>query len=110
MASEELGESSATVRERVMRARQIASDRFKDFDWKLNSQIPPAQLRKRFAASREGMQFLNGELDKERISARGFHKVLRLAWSLADSAGNSIPNKDDVVSAYEFREGTEIFN
>jgi magnesium chelatase family protein len=110
MASEELGESSATVRQRVMKARQIASDRFRDFDWKLNSQIPPAQLRKRFAASREGMQFLNGELDKERISARGFHKVLRLAWSLADSAGNSIPNKDDVVSAYEFREGTEIFN
>ena len=110
LASEELGEGSEVVRDRVILARGIAAERFKDYEWKLNSQIPPALLRKRFAATREGMRYLNGELEKERISARGFHKVLRLAWSIADSLNHQTPTEEDVISAFEFREGSEIFN
>ena len=56
------------------------------------------------------MRYLNGELEKERISARGFHKVLRLAWSIADSLNHQTPTEEDVISAFEFREGSEIFN
>ncbi len=108
MASDQLGESSATVRERVVNARAIADARFRESPWKLNSQIPPSELRKRFRAEKLGMNFLHTELDNERLSARGFHKVLRISWSIADSNGHSIPSRDDVESAFRLREGMEM--
>ena len=110
MARDELGESSKTVRERVITARAISVHRFADCLWKLNSQIPPSELRKRFRAEKSGMNFLHTELDNERLSARGFHKVLRIAWSIADSVGHSIPTRDDVESAFRLREGMEMLN
>ena len=108
LASEELGESSATVRERVIQARKTADERFQDCTWKLNSQIPPSQLRKRFRAERSAMSFLHSELDNERLSARGFHKVLRISWSIADSNGHVIPSRSDVEMAFALREGMEL--
>lgn len=106
MASEILGESSQVVRDRVVKAREIAAERFMGESWAINSKIPSSQLRGRFKAEREGMSFLHSELDAERLSARGFHKVLRVAWSIADSVGHSRPTRADVESAYMMREGT----
>jgi len=108
MASDQLGESSEIVRRRVIEARAMADLRFSDCAWKLNSQIPPSQLRKRFRAEKLGMNFLHTELDNERLSARGFHKVLRISWSIADSNGHTIPNRDDVEAAFRLREGMEL--
>jgi len=108
MASDELGESSTTVRNRVIAARAMADERFKDCTWALNSQIPPSELRKRFRAEKLGMNFLHTELDNERLSARGFHKVLRISWSIADANGHTIPNREDVESAFRLREGMEM--
>lgn len=108
MASDELGESSSVVRERVITARAVADERFSGSPWRLNSQIPPSELRKRFRAEKLGMNFLHTELDNERLSARGFHKVLRISWSIADANGHAIPNREDVESAFRLREGMEM--
>jgi magnesium chelatase family protein len=106
MASEIQGESSQVVRERVVAARSIAAERFAGEPWSINAKIPSSHLRARFKAEREGMAFLHAELDAERLSARGFHKVLRVAWSIADSVGHARPTRDDVELAYVMREGT----
>ena len=107
MASTDQQESSASVRARVIEARAIASERFADEEWTLNSEIPPNFLRKRYAADRSAMNILHHELDLERLSARGFHKVLRVAWSIADSAGHSVPTASDIQEALAMRSGTE---
>lgn len=106
MASEVDGEPSKVVRERVLVARKIARERFEGLGWTLNSEIPSSQLRGIFKAERAGMSFLHAELDAERLSARGFHKVLRVAWSLADLNGHERPTLSDVENAYLLREGT----
>ena len=108
MASTEVGESSEEVRKRVLIAREIAQERFKFENWSLNSKIPANQLRYKYRATREGMTFLHAELDHERLSARGFHKVLRLAWSVADRHGVQIPGLSEVETAYRLREGVSI--
>ena len=51
------------------------------------------------------MNFLHDELDHERLTARGLHKVIRLGWTLADLAGRNQPTLTDVTNAYELREG-----
>ena len=106
MASDLQGESSEVVRARVVRARTIARERFQGLGWSLNSEIPSSQLRGRFKAERAGMSFLHTELDSQRLSARGFHKVLRVGWSIADERGHERPTLADIEEAYLFREGT----
>ena len=105
LASQELGESSADIRGRVMEARARAADRFKDEKWKLNAEIPSRALRREYAPDRSAMSFLHDELDHERITARGLHKVARLSWTLADLSGKEKPGLVEVQNAYQLRSG-----
>jgi magnesium chelatase family protein len=107
LARAEPGESSASVRRRVVAARELAAERFRGEAWATNSRIPASQLRERFRANRDGMAFLHSELDHERLSARGFHKVIRLAWSIADRNGVSTPGLPEVEGAHTLRQGRE---
>lgn len=102
----ELGEASATVRERVVSARAIASKRFSNEQWALNSEIPSRVLRTNYQPEKQAMNFLHAELDQERITARGLHKVMRTAWSIADMFGHPRPSLEDIQLAYSLREGT----
>ena len=40
-------------------------------------------------------------MDKDEITARGFHKLLRLAWSISDLRQGEIPDLDDVDLALQ---------
>lgn len=108
MSQTELGESSAVIAARVLAARARARDRFQKEHWSLNSEIPARALRTTYKPERSAMNFLHDELDKERLTARGLHKIIRLSWTLADLNGNSIPQLADVKRAYQLREGSEI--
>jgi magnesium chelatase family protein len=108
MAQTELGESSSDIRARVIAARAAAAERFHDVPWKLNAQIPSRELRGRYRPQRDAMNFLHDELDRERITARGLHKVIRLSWTLADLAGHTVPHLEDVERAHSLREGTDL--
>jgi predicted ATPase with chaperone activity len=55
---------------------------------------------------RAAMNFLHDELDRERVTARGLHKVRRISWTLADLSERKVPNLEDVKSAYMLREGS----
>ncbi len=108
MAQTELGEPSSIIAERVLRARGKAEARFIAEPWSLNSEIPSRALRTTYKPERTAMNFLHDELDKERLTARGLHKIIRLAWTLADLNGNAIPQLADVRLAHRMREGSEI--
>lgn len=108
MSQTELGESSADIAVRVSAARAIAKARFKDEPWSLNSEIPSRALRTTYKPERLAMNFLHDELDNERLTARGLHKIIRLSWTLADLNGNAIPQLADVKRAYLLREGAEL--
>lgn len=105
LASAAPAESSTVIRDRVIVARKVAAARFQDYSWSINAHIPARELRTRFAPERAGLNFLHDELDKEFITARGLHKIIRIAWTIADLAGHTIPTKDDVLSAYSLRAG-----
>jgi magnesium chelatase family protein len=105
LSSSELGEPSHAIRERVISARAQAAVRFKDERWKLNAEIPSRALRSQYSPDRSAMNFLHDELDKERITARGLHKIIRVAWTLADLSRRQRPSLDDVQRAYQLREG-----
>lgn len=101
----DLGETSATIQRRVVAARATAAKRFIDEPWLLNSEIPSRALRTSYQPERAAMNFLHSELDRERITARGLHKIMRTAWSIADLEGHLRPTFSDTQLAHSLREG-----
>ena len=105
--AETQNESSQQIRNRVIAARAIAANRFKHEKWRLNSEIPPRALRQQYQPNRAAMNFLHDELDKEKITARGLHKIIRTSWTIADLNGVDRPTLTEVTESYRLREGIE---
>lgn len=103
--SEPATENSTEIRRRVIAARKISAERFANYSFKLNSQIPPNLLREQFRPAKEGMALLHSLLDKEELSARSFHRTIRLSWSIADMKGVTVPRKEEIERALSLRGG-----
>ncbi|MGC4747088.1 YifB family Mg chelatase-like AAA ATPase [Micromonospora sp. DT201] len=99
-------EPSATVAARVAAARQAAATRWAGLGRRLNAEVegphlrrPPWRLPARVTAE------LRGRLDSGSLSARGFDRVIRMAWTIADLDGRDRPDLDDVREALQLRTG-----
>lgn len=101
-------ESSVAVAARVLRARTAAMERWRtDGGWRVNSEVPGPQLRQRpWLLPATDTSALRAALDRGTVSARGFDRVLRLAWTIADLDGRNRPGGDDVAEALQLRTGS----
>jgi magnesium chelatase family protein len=99
-------ESTATVAERVRQARAAATERWAGTCWRVNADVPGAKLRAApWALPHRVLAPAETYLERGRLSARGFDRVLRLAWTVADLAGHTVPEPGDVAEALYFRTG-----
>ncbi|GAA0340416.1 YifB family Mg chelatase-like AAA ATPase [Actinoallomurus spadix] len=101
----QLAESSATVAERVLVARDRARRRLADLPWRTNADVPGRELRRRFAPPHRALAALDGPLADGRLSARGLDRVVRVAWTLADLAGKDAPTASEVDEAFGLWQG-----
>lgn len=99
------GEPTAVVRERVGAARAAATERWRPYGIRTNSEVSGSLLRRRFRLPAVVMEPLHSALDRGTLSARGMDRTLRVAWSLCDLAGRTSPVLDDVNTALSFRQG-----
>ncbi|HEY0000616.1 MAG TPA: YifB family Mg chelatase-like AAA ATPase [Actinoplanes sp.] len=96
---------SAEVAKRVADARAAAAKRWSG-DWPLNGEVPGPQLRRapwRLPAS--DTAGLRRAIDLGLLSARGFDRVLRLAWTIADLDGRERPARAEIDEAIQLRMG-----
>jgi magnesium chelatase family protein len=99
-------ESTAEVATRTVRARRAAAERWATGSWSCNGQVPGATLRAPpWRLPRPDTARLERALDQGRLSARGYDRVLRLAWTVADLDGRTRPRACDVDEAYALRTG-----
>jgi magnesium chelatase family protein len=96
-------ESTATVSGRVLAARAVAAQRLTGTGLSLNSQVPGRLLRERWAVPRASLGLVERALERGALSVRGFDRVLRVAWTLSDLAGRSVPGPDEVGEALGMR-------
>lgn len=99
------GESSETVRERVLMARDRARQRFADEPWSTNAEIPAAALKAEHCVDRGGLAIAVEEVGRGRLTARGVDRVLRVAWTLADLSQVERPGVAEVQAAVVLRGG-----
>lgn len=100
----EVGESTAVVRARVAAARSAAADRWRPYGIGTNAEVSGPLLRREFRLPAKVMEPLNTALDRGQISIRGLDRSLRVAWTLADLAGRTTPDRDDISIALSFRD------
>jgi magnesium chelatase family protein len=96
-------ESTAVVARRVRVARQTAAARLAGTGLVTNSQVPGRMLRERWPVPRASLQLAERALERGSLSVRGFDRVLRVAWTLADLAGRAVPRSDEVAEALGMR-------
>jgi magnesium chelatase family protein len=98
-------ETSAVVAARVVAARRRAEVRYAGTPWRTNGQVPPVELRRRWPVPRSSSVDADTALERGALTARGYGRVLRLAWTLADLAEADVPGREHVGHALVFRLG-----
>jgi magnesium chelatase family protein len=93
------GESSEVIRARVEAAKQVQMSR----QGKPNALLGTREIDRHCATDREGDQLLRHALARLLLSARAYHRVLRVARSIADLAGKSTIAAEHIAEAIQYR-------
>jgi magnesium chelatase family protein len=96
-------ETTAEVARRVAAARAVAADRLRGTGLTVNSQVPGRLLRERWVVPRPALRLAERALERGALSVRGFDRVVRVAWTLADLAGRTVPGSDEIAEALGMR-------
>jgi magnesium chelatase family protein len=97
-------EDSATVGARVLAARASQLQRLQPWGMETNSQVPGRILRGELRLAAATTRILDHALERGVLTARGYDRVLRLAWTLADLAGREQPDGNDIGQALSLRQ------
>jgi len=100
----EAGESSADVAARVDQARRVQSERFADHPLaRVNADMEGHLLDEMARPDTEGRALLVKVAERFGLSARGYHRVLRVARTIADLEGAEDVRKPHVAEAVSYR-------
>jgi len=100
----EAGDSSAQMAARISAARDLQTERFKDHpDMRVNADAEGAVLEEIATPDDEGRALLVKVAERFGLSARGYHRVLRVARTIADLEGVEDVRKHHVAEAVSYR-------
>jgi len=103
------GETSAVVRVRVEAARQRQRERYKGLAHILtNSDLGPAEIDQFCKVALEGEKLLRAAMQRMNLSARAYHRTLKLSRTIADVAGAEHIQTEHIAEAIQYRSRTLI--
>jgi magnesium chelatase family protein len=103
LADRRAGEPSAVVRERVQRAREVQTDRFGLGEVRTNADMGPREVQKYVRLDDQGEALMRTAVRQLALSARGYHRVLKLSRTIADLAGMDNVDVAHVAEALQYR-------
>lgn len=106
--TEESGEKTNTIKERVRDARAIQNKRFKNGSRKINtnSEMNVKDLAIYAPLTPEIKQLLNDSAERLQLSARAYHRTIKLARTIADLDGSSDITSSHILEALQYRPRT----
>ena len=102
-------EKSVDIRRRVKKAREIQLDRFKPKAGKIltNAEMSNDDIKEFCAVTQEGLELLKMAISSLNLSARGYHRVLKLGRTIADLSGSENILTEHLAEALQYRSREE---
>ncbi len=97
------GDSSATIRSRVVAARQIQHERFRKSGHSTNAAMTSRQVRLHCQLDSESTGYLEQAMEEMNFSARAHDRIHKVARTLADLAGSINIRPPDILEAIQYR-------
>jgi len=108
LSSDAVGETSAEVQARAQKARDIQSARFKkQKDVKTNSEMTIKEIKEFCRLEKEGQAFMKAAVIKMYLSARSYHRILKLARTIADLENSADLKVNHLAEALQYRPKVE---
>jgi magnesium chelatase family protein len=99
----EHGEHSEAIRGRVRRARETQRQRFADTPLSCNADMGPTEVRSICQLDEAGRGLVKAAMQQLQMSARAFHRILKLARTIADLAGSERIETAHLAEAIQYR-------
>jgi len=106
LSGDRLGETSDTIRERVQTARDIQNKRFAEgesSDIVCNADMRVGEIRQFCGLQAEGQSLMRAAMTQHNLSARAYHRILKLARTIADLAGSEEIQSAHLAEALQYR-------
>lgn len=100
-------EASSAVRARVQAARERQLARFRGMNIVANSELSSEQVRRYCTVSDLSLQLLKTAMTRQRLSARGYNRTLKLAQTIADLAASDSIETNHIAEALQYRARVE---
>ncbi|PIT86784.1 MAG: magnesium chelatase [Candidatus Magasanikbacteria bacterium CG10_big_fil_rev_8_21_14_0_10_43_6] len=110
LTKESLEESSAHIRERVEMARQKQRERFAGTPCATNSEMKSGDIKQYCALNNESTAILQQAVSHMHLSARSFHRVLKLARTIADLDGRDTIDTQHIAEALHYRPASHSYS
>ena len=97
-------ESSAAIRERVVKAREIQTERFRNVKGvHCNAQMTSALLRQYAQPDEKGLARLRDAMERLNMSARAYDRILKVARTIADLESSADVKQHHIAEAINYR-------
>jgi magnesium chelatase family protein len=103
LASDRVGEPSSAIRERVEAARKRQRERLGAVGLTCNGEMGPGNVRQFCSLDEQGKTLVRQAMTQLQMSARAFHRVLKLARTIADLAGAEAIVPAHLAEALQYR-------
>jgi magnesium chelatase family protein len=106
LSGDRLGERSEVIRQRVQAARDIQTRRFLSngsSDIVCNADMRVGEIRKYCQLQAEGQSLMRAAMTQLNLSARAYHRILKLARTIADLAGSEEIQSVHLAEALQYR-------
>lgn len=100
-------ETSADIRKRVIRARQIQKERYKNENILTNSELTPNLVKKYCTIDKAGEQIFKVAIVKYQLSGRRYDRILKLARTIADLDNSQTIQQQHLMQALQYRMFTQ---
>jgi len=98
------GELSLTIRQRVIKAREIQTERYKNNPGMYaNAQMSSKQLREICVINQAGEALLKKAMERLNLSARAYDRILKVSRTIADLAGSADIKAEHLAEAIQYR-------